>query len=104
MGTSIASGNRTLDNLYAYLIISSGIIVFIFALVAYSKLVKDLYIYGNIPMAIIVFLLFAYGISERLWFQIDYDILMLAFRQLFYHDIELTPVEYENNYSGPEEF
>ena len=55
-------------------------------------------------MAIIVFLLFAYGISERLWFQIDYDILMLAFRQLFYHDIELTPVEYENNYSGPEEF
>lgn len=104
LGTSIASGNRTLDNLYAYLIISSGIIVFIFVLVAYSKLVKDLYIYGNIPMAIIVFLLFAYGISERLWFQIDYDILMLAFRQLFYHDIELTPVEYENNYSGPEEF
>ena len=104
LGTSIASGNRTLDNLYAYLIISSGIIVFIFVLVAYSKLVKDLYIHGNIPMAIIVFLLFAYGISERLWFQIDYDILMLAFRQLFYHDIELTPVEYENNYSGPEEF
>lgn len=86
-GVNIASGNRTLDNLYAYLIISSGIVVFIFIMIAYIRLIYDLYMYDNVPMAVVIFLLFAYGLSERLWFQIDYNLLMLSFKQLLYHDV-----------------
>ena len=87
LGHSISFGNRTCDNLYAYLAICSGILVFIAVTVAYMLLIRDLYQYDNIPMAIAVFFLFAYGISERLWMNIDYNMMMLAFRQLIYHDV-----------------
>ena len=50
-------------------------------------LIRDLYQYDNIHMAIAVNYLFAYGISERLWMNIDYNMMMLAFRQLIYHDV-----------------
>lgn len=98
LGQSIVSGHRTCDNLYAYLAICSGILVFITVMIAYIMLIRDLYRYDNIPMAIAVFFLFAYGISERLWMNIDYNIMMLAFRQLFYHDVvpNVDPALYQN--------
>ena len=56
-------------------------------MVAYITLIRDLCDYSNIPMAIIISLLFLYGLSEKLWFQPDYNLLMLSFRQLIYHDV-----------------
>ena len=73
LGHSISFGNRTCDNLYAYLVICSGVLVFIAVTIAYLLLIRDLYKYDNIPMAIAIFFLFAYGISERLWMNIDYN-------------------------------
>ena len=87
LGRNTGMANRTLDSLYAYLYFSSGIIVFLLVMVAYITLIRDLCDYSNIPMAIIMSLLFLYGLSEKLWFQPDYNLLMISFRQLIYHDV-----------------
>lgn len=86
-GTDISNVGRTLDSLYAYLWIGLGTVSFCAVLVAYILLVKRSLAMQCAPLALTLFCFSVYGLSERLWMNIDYNIMMLAFRELLYGDI-----------------
>lgn len=76
--------DRSIDNFYVTLFISSGIIVALWFFVSYWILIKKLYNKGDMNL-IFIFLCFTImGISEKLWFFVDYNILMMAFGVLLY--------------------
>lgn len=82
-GNDISVANRTLDSLYGYLYISLGIVAFVIYIFFYQLLQGKLYS-KNKPLAIIIFCFFLYGLSERLWSYIDYNVFMLSFAELIY--------------------
>lgn len=82
-GNNSLSVNRTIDSIYGFSFIVLGIIAFLIIMMAYYKLERILY-QSNMPLAIIMFCLFVYGLSERLWMYIDYNIFMLVFAELIY--------------------
>lgn len=82
-GNNPTSINRTIDSLYGFTFIVLGVVSFIILMVAYYKLESKL-CFVNKPLAIIMFCFFVYGLSERLWMYIDYNIFMLAFAELIY--------------------
>lgn len=82
-GNDISNIERSLDNLYGFLCIGLGIVSFLLVMIAYYKLERRLCNF-NKPLAIIMFCFFVYGLSERLWFYIDYNVFMLAFAELIY--------------------
>lgn len=88
LGFSLLGGDssiveRTIDSVYGFSLIVLGIITFVLLLFFYFRLEKIL-CDTNKPLAIIIFCFFLYGISERLWMYIDYNIFMLAFAELIY--------------------
>lgn len=100
-GNNSLSVNRTIDSIYGFSFIVLGIIAFLIIMMAYYKLERILY-QSNMPLAIIMFCLFVYGLSERLWMYIDYNIFMLVFAELIYpgftlygHDNSLFYEEHE---------
>ena len=82
-GNNSLNVNRTIDSIYGFSFIVLGIIAFLIVMLAYYKLERIL-CQSNIALAIIMFCLFVYGLSERLWMYIDYNIFMLAFAELIY--------------------
>ena len=76
--------NLTLDTVYAYCLYIYGIAFFILFIIAFRKLFKRLYEQKK-PMLIIIMLCFmAYGLSEKLWLSIDYNIFIILFSMLIY--------------------
>lgn len=74
--------DRSIDNFYITLFLSSGIIVSIWFFVSYWIVLQRLYKAGEMNL-IFIFLSFTIiGISEKLWFFVDYNILMMAFGAL----------------------
>ncbi len=86
-GVDTSTAGRTNDNLYGYCLIGLGVITFIIFLIFYIKMIDNVYD-KNKPIAIILTCFMIYGLSERLWMNVDYNIIMLAFRDLVYHDLE----------------
>ena len=81
--------DRSVDNFYVTLFLSSGIIVSIFFFIAYWRLIDKLYKLREMNL-IFIFLSFTImGISEKLWFFVDYNLLMMAFGMLLYSDKSL---------------
>ena len=83
LGKNPLSVSRTIDSLYGYSFIVLGIFAFLIIMMTYYK-IEQILCQSNMPLAIIMFCLFVYGLSERLWMYIDYNILMLAFAELIY--------------------
>lgn len=88
LGISLFGGNsliveHTIDSVYGFSFIVLGIVTFTILLFFYYRLERIL-CDTNKPLAIIIFCFFLYGISERLWMYIDYNIFMLAFAELIY--------------------
>lgn len=98
LGNNSLSVNRTIDSIYGFSFIVLGIIAFLIIMIAYYKLERIL-CQSNMTLAIIMFCLFVYGLSERLWMYVDYNIFMLAFAELIYHgftsDERDNPLSYE---------
>lgn len=101
-GNNSLSVNRTIDSIYGFSFIVLGIIAFLIIMIAYYKLERIL-CQSNMALAIIMFCLFVYGMSERLWMYVDYNIFMLAFAELIYSGFTLdgrdNSLSYEK-YSG----
>ena len=83
LGNNSQSINRTIDSIYGFSFIVLGIFAFLLIMIAYYKLERRL-CQSNMALAIIMFCLFVYGLSERLWMYIDYNIFILAFAELIY--------------------
>lgn len=98
-GNNSLSVNRTIDSIYGFSFIVLGIIAFLIIMMAYYKLERILY-QSNMPLAIIMFCLFVYGLSERLWMYIDYNIFMLVFAELIYP--KFTSYGHDNTLSDEE--
>ena len=78
--------DRSIDNFYITLFLSSGIIVSTWFFISYWILLQRLYKAGEMDL-IFIFLSFTIiGISEKLWFFVDYNILMMAFGALLLKD------------------
>ncbi len=86
-GFNTSSAGRTNDNLYGYCLIGLGIVTFILFIIIYIQMIDAIYD-KNKPIAIILTCFMIYGLSERLWMNVDYNIMMLSFRSLIYHDLE----------------
>lgn len=87
-GNNISSIDITLDNAYAYMWLSLGIIVVILYYIAYWILIDRLYKKEEYVLVIIFFSLAVMGMTERLWQLVDYDILMITFGLLLYDERE----------------
>ena len=85
-GNDLASSNLTLDSAYAYLVLGLGAVTSACFLVLMAALAGRLQRMGDAPLLIVLLCLFAYGLSERLWMNIDYDILMLCLGILMYDE------------------
>lgn len=83
-GTDVSTATRTNDNFYAYCLLTLGIITFIFVIFFCYKMINEIY-KNNIPLAITLACFMLYGLSERLWMYIDYNILLLSFKILIDH-------------------
>lgn len=91
-GTDTSIAGRTNDNLYGYCWIGLGIITFFLFMYFYIRMIDRLF-ENNKPMVIILICLMIYGLSERLWMNVDYNIMMLSFRTLLYHDLDRMEVK-----------
>jgi len=83
-GHSISDIGLALDNAYAYSLYGLGVISILLFIISFNKLFKVLYLKRHFPLILIMLCFTFYGISERLWLSIDYNIFMLAFRELLY--------------------
>lgn len=83
-GNDLARHNLTLDSAYAYLVLGLGAVTSACFLVLMAALARRLQRTGDTPMLIVLLCLLAYGLSERLWMNVDYDILMLCLGTLMY--------------------
>ena len=85
-GNDLTSRNLTLDSAYAYLVLGLGAVTTVCFLVLMAVLAGRLQRVGDTPLLMVMVCLFAYGLSERLWMNIDYDILMLCLGVLMYDE------------------
>ena len=85
-GNDLARHNLTLDSAYAYLVLGLGAVTSACFLVLMAALARRLQRTGDTPLLIVLLCLLAYGLSERLWMNVDYDILMLCLGTLMYDD------------------
>ena len=87
LGNDLTSSGRTLDTLYAYLWFGLGIIGFFAVCWAITAIIKIAYAKNAVPFVIIMLFFIVYGLSERLWIYVDYNIMLIAFREMFFHDV-----------------
>lgn len=88
-GGELLEVGRTNDSFYGFVLIGLGLVTFFLAMFAYQHLEKKLCII-NQPLAIVVFSFFLYGLSERLWMNVDYNIFMLAFAEVLYSKFSVS--------------
>ena len=81
-GSDLSNNDRTLDSFYAYSIYGLGIISSAIIIICFSKIAKVLQ-QKDPALLYVLFCLLVYGLSERLWFAVDYNALMLMFMFLF---------------------
>lgn len=88
IGINIKNHTTPLDNVYAYTFYGMGVIYLIIFIFSYIALLKQL-IETNQYSLMIVFLIFAiYGLSERLWINIDYNIFMIAYNNILFKNLK----------------
>ena len=75
----------TLDTAYAYCLYVYGIAMFILFVFAFKRLFKKLYKTKKYMFVIIMFCFMVYGLSERLWLYVDYNIYMILFSLILYN-------------------
>ena len=85
-GNDLVSSNLILDSAYAYLVLGLGAVTSACFLVLMAALARRLQRTGDTPLLIVLLCLLAYGLSERLWMNVDYDIFMLCLGTLMYDD------------------
>lgn len=76
--------DRTIDNVPVYFLYSFGIIGFLLYEIGFIKLQKKLYLNKEYTLVLIFLIFVIYGLSERLWIYIDYNIFMSAFTLIFF--------------------
>ena len=94
VGGEVLEVGRTNDSFYGFVLIGLGIVTFFLVMFAYQRLEKKLCVI-NQPLAIVVFSFFLYGLSERLWMNVDYNIFMLAFAELLYSKFSVSDQVYK---------
>ena len=82
-GNDITNAGLTIDNTFAYLLYGLGIIPYVFFLIMFKKLLTKILKQKDYLLLIIMTCFTFYGLSERLWFFVDYNIFMLSFSILF---------------------
>ena len=88
----------TLDTFYAYLLYRLGIISFLLYTFAFIYLFKMLYKKKNYDLIIIMLCFLIYGLSERIWMYIDYNIFILSFGFIIFNDNSIrTSIKMKNN-------
>ena len=77
--------DRSLDNAYVSMYLSSGIIISVLFLIGYWKLINRLYKANNMVMIFILFCFTIMGVGEKIMLCVDYNLLMILFGTLFYN-------------------
>ncbi len=77
----------TLDTAYAYSLYIYGIFFYLLLIYSFHKLFKKLYHNQSYVLIIIMFCFVIYGLSEKLWLSIDYNIFMSVFAVLIYNSV-----------------
>lgn len=83
-GRNITPYHLALDNAYGYAWFGLGAVAFALYMFSFIRLQRSLYRQNDIPLAIVMFCFAVYGMSERLWMNVDYNMLMMAFGKLLY--------------------
>lgn len=94
LGNDNTNMGLTLDTAYAYCFFIYGIVAFFLLIIVFRKLFKKLYQTHNNVLIIIMFSFVIYGLSEKLWLSIDYNIFMIVFAGLLYSSF--SRIEDEN--------
>ena len=77
--------DRSIDNAYVSMYLSSGIIISVLFLIGYWKLINRLYKANNMVMIFILFCFTIMGVGEKIMLCVDYNLLMILFGTLFYN-------------------
>lgn len=83
-GSNIANNQRTLDSCYAYVLLGQGIVVAAGYLMSIPALMRRARQQHDYALMIVFLCFLIYGLSERLWLNVDYNILMLGFSSLIF--------------------
>lgn len=83
-GNDLSLYNRTLDTCYAFAVIGLGIIPTILYCYLFNRLFCKLYKIHNYLVIILMLCFTIYGLSERLWLNIDYNFFMICFSFVFF--------------------
>lgn len=83
-GSDLSAAGMTLDTLYAYLVYGYGVVVTMAYIVAEPILMRRLHSLEGGSLSLVFLLLSLYGLSERLWFCVEYNALMLGFGALVF--------------------
>lgn len=81
-GNDLSVMDMSLDNFYSYVLLGLGIVGMSFYLIYSPKLMKCFYKQNDISMLLIFFCFYIYGLSEKFWMYVDYNIFMLAYSQI----------------------
>ncbi len=84
--------NLTLDTFYAYSLLGYGLINTIIIAIAFNKLLKLAFQNKRYDIVLIFAVFAVYGISERVWFLVDYNIFMVFFSYLIFNDKFITDI------------
>ena len=81
-GNDLSVMEMSLDNFYSYVLLGLGVAGISFFLIYSPKLLKCFYKQNDISMLLIFFCFYVYGLSEKFWMYVDYNIFMLAFSRI----------------------
>ena len=81
-----------------YSLFTFGIVGCLLYMVLFVKLFKKLYKENEIGIVIVMLIFVIYGLSEKLWMNADYNILITAFSYLiFYNNSGVRKIEKQSN-------
>lgn len=90
--------DRTCDVAIVYSLFTFGIVGCLLYMVLFVKLFKKLYKENEIGIVIVMLIFVIYGLSEKLWMNADYNILITAFSYLiFYNNSGVRKIEKQSN-------
>ena len=95
-GMDISSVGVTIDNAYVYTWIKWGITGFIFFIAIQTCMLKKCIAINEVALLLVFICFTIYGLSERLWMNVDYNIFVLAYLNVFLKK-NITKSEKRNN-------
>lgn len=92
-GVDMSVANKSCDIAFVYILYSFGVIGFIFSIFFFQKIIRNFYKYNLIHLVILIYILILYGLSEKLWLFVDYNVLIVIFSFILLEQKEIDIYE-----------